>query len=138
MDKFIVRFSAISINLYIPIVLIYAYNGIDISNYDYIFSSSVLLGLVLTILSHSQGKYHCRWIRALCYNSAITPTISFIDSQYILFEDAIYYIYLISTIWSISVLITLILAIRHFARVRKVKSIKRQFYEDRRRDERED
>lgn len=137
MDKFIVRFSAISVNLYISTVLVYAYNGIDISNYDYIFSSSILLGLVLTILSHTQGKYHCKWIRALCYNSTITPTISFIDSQYTLFEDAMVYIYLIATLWSISVLITLFLAIRHFIKVQKLKSNKRRLYEDRRRNERE-
>lgn len=138
MDKFIVRFSAISVNLYIPIVLVYAYNGIDISNYDYIFSSSILFGLVLTILSHSQGKYHCKWIRALCYNSAITPTISFIDSQYTLFEDEITYIYLISTLWSVSAIITLILAIRHFYKVQKLKTDKNKSYEDRRRNDGED
>lgn len=80
MDRFVVRITAILVNVYIPIVLLFALHGIDISVFDYIFSSTFLLGVVLTTLSHSQGKYHCAWMRALCYNALLTPMVNFVDS----------------------------------------------------------
>lgn len=128
MDKFIIRATAILVNAYIPVVMFYSYNGVDISDYDYIFSSSVLLGVILTILSHTQGKYHCKWMRFLCYNSTAVPTIGFIDSRYIMFEDAMEFIYVISALWVITILATLILAINHFRRVRKVKKSRYKEY----------
>lgn len=120
MDKFIVRVSAILANVYIPIVLYYALNGIDISDYDYIFSSTFLLGLILSVLAHSQGKYHCKWMRALCYNATAVSTLNFVDAKFYIFDDAMTYVYVISVMWSISVIVTLILAINHFLRVKKV------------------
>lgn len=128
MDKFIIRASAILINAYIPLVLIFAVNGIDISVYDYMFSSNVMFGLVLSILSHSQGKYHCKWIRGLCYNSVAVPSVCYMDASYDLFGDAMTFIYSIAIIWSIGVLITIFLAINHFRRVRKV--LNKQRYEE--------
>lgn len=120
MDRFIIRVSAILANVYIPIVLYYALNGIDISVYDYVFSSTFLLGLILSVLAHSQGKYHCKWMRALCYNATAVPTVNFIDAKYCIFDDAMSYVYAISIMWTISVIATLILAINHFRKVRKV------------------
>lgn len=61
MDKFVVRFCIFGLNTYMLIVLIYALNGVDISEYDYLFTNSLLFGVLLTVLSHTQGKYHCRW-----------------------------------------------------------------------------
>lgn len=129
MDKFIVRISAILTNLYIPIVLVYALNGVDISDFDYLFSSSFLLGIVLTTLSHTQGKYHCKWMRALCYNATAVPTVGFIDSQWCMFEDAMVFIYLISIMWVITIISTIILAINHFRRARKLNKQKQTLRE---------
>lgn len=121
MDNFIIRAAAILVNLYIPVVMFYAYNGVDISDFDYMFSSSVILGVVLTVLAHTQGKYHCKWMRCLCYNSTAVPIVGFIDSKYVLFEDVIVFIYVISAMWVVTVIGTLYLAINHFRRVRKVR-----------------
>lgn len=120
MDKFIVRLSAILINIYVPVTFLFAINGIDISVYDYWFSSNVMFGIVLSVLSHSQGKYHCKWIRGLCYNSVAVPSVCYIDASFNLLGDAMTFIYLISIIWCIGVLITIILSINHFRKVRKV------------------
>lgn len=120
MDKFIVRASAILINAYIPLVLVFAINGIDISVYDYMFSSNIMFGIVLSVLSHAQGKYHCKWIRGLCYNSVAVPSVCYIDASCNLFSDAMIFIYTIATVWCVGVLTTIILAINHFRRVRKV------------------
>lgn len=92
MDKFIVRFSVLALNVYMIVALAYAINGIDISEYDYIFTDSLIIGIVLTTLVHVQGRYHCKWIRALCYNLNIVPSINFIDCKYPLFETAEGYI----------------------------------------------
>lgn len=120
MDKFIVRFSIIFLNLYMVVVTILAYNGIDISYLDYIFTDSALFGIVLTTLCHAQGRYHCVWMRALCYNLICVPIINLVDYKYVLFETAEQLIYAISSIITLSVVATVILAINHFRRVRKV------------------
>ena len=129
MDKFIVRFSVLSLNVYMIVALAYAMNGIDISEYDYIFTDSVLIGVVLTTLVHVQGRYHCKWIRALCYNLILVPSINFIDCKYPLFETAEGYVYFVTSVISISIIATIILAINHFRKVRKVLKNRYQYYE---------
>ena len=138
MDKFIVRLSILALNIYIFVVLLFAFNGIDISVYDYIFTDSILFGVVLTTLVHAQGRYHCKWIRFMCYDLIVIPSINFVDTKYYIFVNAEDCIYLYCSIVTISVLITLFLAIRHFIKVQNLKSNKRRLYEDRRRNERED
>lgn len=128
MDKFIIRASAILINIYLPLVLLFAVNGIDISVYDYMFSSNIMFGLVLSVLSHTQGKYHCKWIRGLCYNAIAVPIVGYLDASYNLFGNAMTFIYTIAIIWCVGVLTTIILAINHFRRVRKV--LKKHKYEE--------
>lgn len=120
MDKFLVRSFAILANLYVPIVLFYAMQGVDISIYDYFFSNTFLFGILLIVLVHSQGRYHCLWMRGLCYNSAAIPLFCFTDAKYNLFNDAYYYIITISCIWSFGIAITIFLAVKHFRRATKV------------------
>lgn len=120
MDKFIVRFSILALNIYMMVVLLFALNGIDISVYDYIFTDSVLFGIVLTVLCHVQGRYHCKWIRALCYNLIAIPSVNFVDYQYEIFNQIEYYFAVMLGIMSVSIIATIILAINHFRRVRKV------------------
>ena len=128
MDRFIVRFSVLALNIYMIVVLLFALNGIDISVYDYIFTDSVLFGIVLTVLCHVQGRYHCKWIRALCYNLIAIPMINFIDYQYEVFTRIEYYFAVMLGIIAVSIISTIILAINHFRRVRKV--LKKHKYEE--------
>lgn len=120
MDRFLVRILPIILNLYIVVIAIFAWNGIDISIYDYWLSCPVMLGLLLTVLSHSQGKYHCKWIRVLCYNLIFIPLVSYIDSVHPIFYEAEDMIIFLSADLSVAILSTIILAINHFRRVRKV------------------
>lgn len=120
MDKFIVRLSAIVLTLYMIFVVVLAFNGIDISEYDYLFTDSFIIGVVLTTLCHTQGRYHCIWMRAMCYNLTIIPLINFIDCKYPLFENAEDYVYFIGACLTLTVLSTFILAINHFRKVRKI------------------
>ena len=120
MDRFLVRILPIILNLYIVVIAIFAWNGIDISIYDYWLSCPVMLGLLLTVLSHSQGKYHCKWIRVLCCNLIFIPLVSYIDSVHPIFYEAEDMIIFLSADLSVAILSTIILAINHFRRVRKV------------------
>lgn len=137
MDKFIVRSSILLLNLYMLVVLLFALNGIDISIYDYIFTNSMLFGLVLTTLVHAQGKYHCKWIRFMCYDLVFIPVVNYIDAKYCLFMTIESCIYTYCVIVGISILMTLILAINHFHKTRRIIKQKKQ-YEIRRRNEGED
>lgn len=128
MDKFIIRFSIIALNAYILIVLSFALNGIDISEYDFIFTDSLLFGIVLTVLCLSQGRYHCKWIRFLCYNLIICPTVNFLDFKFGLFSDISFYIYFICGIMLIGIFATIVLAILHFRKVRKVINDKKNLH----------
>lgn len=128
MDKFLVRFTILALNVYMVIATVYAFNGIDISEYDYLFTDSFMFGALLTALCHAQGKYHCVWMRALCYNLMFIPLINFIDSQIVLFETIEQCIYTLCTIFAINISATIILAINHFRKVRKV--LKKNRYDE--------
>lgn len=128
MDKLLVRLLPILLNLYIIAAMTFAWAGIDISVYDYWFSCPILMGILLTVLSHTQGKYHCKWIRALCYNLIFTSSLTYIDSVYVLFETAQPYLIMLTASMSVSIITTIVLAINHFRRVRKV--LKKHKYEE--------
>lgn len=122
MDKFIVRLAIFVLNIYMSIVVVFALNGIDISEYDYLFTNSLMSGIVLTTLVHAQGRYHCVWARVLCYNLILTPLINYFDAQFSLFQTVESCIYTYVTTMAITILATIYLAIRHFRKVRKVLS----------------
>lgn len=128
MDRFLVRILPIVLNLYIIAVTAFAWNGIDISIYDYWLSCPIMMGLLLTILSHSQGKYHCKWIRVLCYNLIFVPFASYIDSVNPIFYEAEDMIVFLCADMFITIIATIILAINHFRRVCKV--LKKHKYEE--------
>lgn len=120
MDKFLVRILPIILNVYVAIVTMFALYGIDISIYDYLFSSSFTFGLLLSVLAHAQGRYHCKWIRVLCYNLIFVPFVSFIDSiRPIFYSGESIVIFLLIDMF-ITIFATIILAINHFRKVRKV------------------
>ena len=128
MDKFLVRILPILLNLYIIVVTAFAWNGIDISVCDYWLSCPIMMGLLLTVLSHSQGKYHCKWIRVLCYNLIFVPLASYIDAINPIFYEAEDMIVFLCADMFITIIATIILAINHFRLVRKV--LKKHKYEE--------
>lgn len=128
MDRFLVRILPIILNLYIVVIAIFAWNGVDVSMYDYWVSCPISMGVLLTVLCHVQGKYHCRWIRVLCYNLVFIPLVSYIDSIRPIFYKAEDMIIFLSADMSVAILATIILAINHFRRVRKV--LKKNRYEE--------
>ena len=43
MDKFIVRLSSVILTVYMIVATLFALNGIDISEYDFIFTNSFII-----------------------------------------------------------------------------------------------
>lgn len=125
MDKFLVRLLPILLNLYITIVIALSFAGIDISTLDYWFSSSITMGVLLTVLCHTQGRYHCKWIRLLCYNLIFVPLLGFIDSIWPLFYSVEEYIFTLCIEMSVVILLTIGLALHHFIKARRVIKQKR-------------
>lgn len=128
MDKLIVRLTIVILTIYMEISTIFAWYGISFYEYDSIFSCSAMFGLLLTVLVHSQGRYHCVYMRGLCYNLILSPALSFADIQLELFEDADTLIITLSSMWILSVSSTIYLAIRHFIKVKKLKSERNEIH----------
>lgn len=128
MDKLIVRLTIVILTIYMEISTIFAWYGISFYEYDSIFSCSAMFGLLLTVLVHSQGRYHCVYMRGLCYNLILSPLLSFADIQLELFEDADTLIITLSSMWILSVSSTIYLAIRHFIKVKKLKSERNEIH----------
>lgn len=134
MDKFIVRASIIVLTIYMGISFLYAWNGVLLYEYDSLYSCSLVTGILLNALVYSQGKYHCVYMRGLSSNLVLTPTLDYIDCRYCIFENAETMLIVLSSMWVISVITTLILAVRHFIRATKIKNKKHKYehYEIRR------
>lgn len=128
MDNFIVRLSILVLTSFIAVSLYYAWNGVLISEYDCLLSCSLMSGILLNTLVYSQGKYHCVYMRGLCANLIFTPSITFLDSKYCLLENAETFLIILSVAWSLCFLITIILAINHSRRARKVKKSRYKEY----------
>lgn len=131
MNKFLVRFTIFYCSVYFLYVLFYAWNGINVFDDTY----KLLLEYCLYLLAKEHPKYHCKFARFLALNLFTTESITYIDNEYCIFEDAELMLIVLSSMWALSVIVTIILAIRHFTKVRKLK---RQQYEIRRRNESED
>lgn len=126
MDRFAVRVLPIAMNLYLIISTLCAMNGIDVSIGDYWLSCSITCGILLTILAHSQGKYHCKWVRLLCYNLIFVPVVSFLDALWPLFYSSEDFVFALCIEMFVVIIVAIALALYHFIKVRRI--IKRQKY----------
>lgn len=120
MSKFIVRFTIFYTSLYFGVVMYMAWNG-EYFTQDYYVP---LLEYCLYILASEHPKYNCRYARFLALNLAFTDSLSIIDGYFNLIPDATVYLSIISLSWLITVIVTIILAVRHFKRARQIKKMK--------------
>lgn len=120
MEKAIVRITIFGLALYMLIVFYFAWNGVLVSFDGYV----VLLDYCLYRLACDEGKYHCKYARAIPINLMLTDTIACIDNAFNIIPDAEIYLFIVSTTWAISIVVTIYLGIRYFNKVRKFKKKK--------------
>lgn len=117
MNNFIVIFTIFFCTIYFGIVLYFAWNG------EYVFDDlyKVFLEYCLFIFASENPKYHCRYARFLALNLCFTDLITWINTTFSIVTDSPLILYITSFTWSITIAITIYLAIRHFRRARAVK-----------------
>lgn len=126
MEKLIVRFTIFGIALYMLIVFCFAWNGTLVSFNGYV----VFLDYCLYRLACDEGRYHCKYARAIPLNLMFTDTFMCLDERLNFIPSAEIYLFIVSFTWAISVAITITLGIRHFRKVRKLKNKKKNEYEE--------
>ena len=126
MGKFIVRITIIITSIFMIISYLSAQLfGIDIFSDWYI----VMFELCVTIYCYSDGKYHCKYIKHLSLAILSSETITRLDNCFDFLSVFTHNIIPIM-IFSVCVTITLIKAIRHFIKVRRVINGRRNSYQE--------
>lgn len=120
MEKVIVRTTIFGLAIYMSIVFYFAWNGILVTFDGYV----VLLDYCLYRLACDEGRYHCKYARAIPINLMFTDTIACLDDTFNIMPTAEIYLFIVSTTWIISIALTVYLGIRHFIKVRRIKKQK--------------
>ena len=126
MGKFIVRITIIITSIFMIISYLSAQLfGIDIFSDWYI----VMFELCVTIYCYSDGKYHCKYIKHLSLAILSSDVITQLDNCFDFLSVFTHNIIPIF-IFSIGVLITLVKAITHFIKVRRIINGRRNSYQE--------
>ena len=120
MNKFIVRFTILFCTVYFLYIMYYAWNGITVFNDSY----KVLLEYCLYVQASSNKKYNCRYMRFLALSLFVTELISLLDMQYDFMPSGYISWIVLASIWTAGIIATVVLAINHFRKVRKLKKKK--------------
>lgn len=121
MDKFVVRGAVLILNAYMVLTSILAFFGIDTQIMDYLFATSMTTGVLLTVLCHVQGRYHCVWMRYLCYNLVYVPILNVLDAITGYLLDSLMFLIILVSVLSVNILLSMISAVCHYRRVNKLK-----------------
>lgn len=78
MEKVIVRTTIFGLAIYMFIVFYFAWNGILVTFDGYV----VLLDYCLYRLACDEGRYHCKYARAIPINLMFTDTIACLDDTF--------------------------------------------------------
>ena len=126
MGKFIVRITIILTSIYMVISYMCAQLlGIYILSDWYI----VMFELCVTIYCYSEEKYHCKYIKHLSLAIVLSETITRLDN-YFDFLSVFTHNIIPIMIFSVCVTITLIKAIHHFIKVRRIINGRRNSYQE--------
>lgn len=126
MGKFIVRITIIITSIFMIISYLSAQLfGIDIFSDWYI----VMFELCVTIYCYSEGKYHCKYIKHLSLAILSSDVITQLDNCFDFLSVFTHNVIPIM-IFSVCVTITLIKAIYHFIKVRRIINGRRNSYQE--------
>lgn len=118
MKNIIVRLSIFGISLYFVAVLIAAWCGIEISDNVFI---RLPLEYILYHVAKNEPKYNCRYARFLALSIFMTELFSTLDVYFGIVPDAYVYLSILSLFWIVSIIATIVLSIRHFNKVRRLR-----------------
>ena len=123
-DIFIVRMLPFVHFVLYGIITARAWMEIRTEAFFYLHGESAIYALSLFIISLSNKHYHCRWNRAMYVEAIIVPVINYIDARYHIFPYAEFALLTMSAIWSVTLILTAYLAIRHYMipRLKKKKN----------------
>ena len=113
--KFLVRFTIMFIAVYFLYTYYQAMLGIVFFNDFYV----VLLELCLCVFCFIQGKYHCRYMRFNACAILFCDSLTRLDNE-LDFMDAEMHNLIPSSILATTMILTLIMSIVHFYKVRKI------------------
>lgn len=122
MDKFIVRFTVFSSNIW----LLYSYAKAWVGEVAWLsaeyFGTSLMSAILLAVLVFSQGKYHCRWAQVLSLNLLFSQSVNILAIYGYCFQDVLIHLAVLSTTWCLSTLLAFYLAIAHFIKVQRLNN----------------
>lgn len=113
-DILIVRLLPFIIFVLYGITLTYAWCGIVPLWLKHLHCDSLLYAFSLFVISLSNQRYHCKWNRAMYVEAMIVPIINFADARWGLFDEPVSMLITMSVIWSVTLILTAYLAIRHY------------------------
>lgn len=118
MGKLLVRLSVVIVSIYFVITYLVAqFMYIDISSDWY----ATLFALIIAVYAHSEGKYHCRFLKFSADSLFISDLLTRLDNSFnFLSVDAHNLIPIAILALGIGTSITL--AIRHFYKVAKLRA----------------
>lgn len=104
--------------IYMIVSYIFAWKGIELSFYWHV----ILFDYVLYLLATESPKYNCRYMRAIPLNMMFTDSLHLIDDWFNIIPKFETYLIIVTITWTISIAITLYLAISHFKRIYTIKN----------------
>lgn len=115
-NNLIVRFTILFCAIYFLVVLYYAWNGENVFNDSY----KLLLELCLFIQASENKKFNCRYIRFLALSLFLSDTITVLDMYLNFIPNGIVACAVLSALWAIGIVTTIVLSINHFRKVRNI------------------
>lgn len=114
----IVRLLPLFLFLYIIIIIVNCYAGIDVIPFNKLHSNSFFYAIALYIISISDKKYHCKWNHAMYIELMVFPLINFLDTKLNIFPTAGGLLFVLGITCILTILITMYLALRHFFKLK--------------------
>lgn len=118
----LIRLSIFYISLYYIAILVFAWRGYDISDSAYY---RFLLEYILYMAAKDNPKFNCAYSRFLALSIFASDTFTYIDAKFDLVPNVYLFLAILSIMWTASIVATIILGVRHFKKVRKLKREKR-------------
>lgn len=125
MGKFLVRVTLILTSIYFLVGFYMAqFIGVDIIEGYY----AIMFELCVVVYCHSEGKYHCRFMKHLATSILVTDSITFLDNSFnflsVSEHNAVGFCFIATGIG-----MTLYEAINHFYNVNKLKQRRKMLNE---------